>query len=52
MPYAGTRRHRGMFARKVLKYLMCRRAKRLFSEISRGISAVESRMLRQRFAHD
>ena len=48
MPYASTRRHHGIFARKVSKYLMYRRARRLFSQIIRGISAVESRMLRQR----
>jgi len=48
MPHTSTRRNNNIFSRKIMKYLTYRRAKKLFGEINRDISAVESRIMRQR----
>ena len=51
MPYTSTGKLYHMFGKKVSKYLMYRRAKRLFSEINRDISVVEARSLKSRGGH-
>ncbi len=51
MPYISTRRNNNVFARKISRFMMYRRAKRLFAEINRDMSAVEERMMRRRLIH-
>ena len=48
MPYTATRRLYHIFGRKVSKFLVCRKAKKLYNEINRDISFVESRYLKSR----
>jgi len=51
MPYTSTRRLYSIFNRKASRYFMYKRARKLFNEIIRDISAVESRMLKVRGGH-
>lgn len=51
MPYTNTRRLYHMFGRKVSKYVMYKKAKRLYNEINRDMTALESKFLKPRFNH-
>ncbi len=51
MPYTATRRLHHMFGRKVSKYVMYRRAKRMCGEINRNMVLLESRFLKNRLHH-
>ena len=48
MPYTNTRRLYHMIGRKVSKYVMYRKAKRLYSEINRDMHNFESKFIRSR----
>jgi hypothetical protein len=51
MPYTATRRLYHMFGRKVSKYIMYKKAKRMCNEIHRNMSLLESRFLKSRLHH-
>ncbi len=51
MPYTATRRLYHMFGRKVSKYVMYKKAKRMCNEINRNMSLLESRFLKSRLHH-
>lgn len=51
MPYMNTRRLHNIFGKKVSKYLVYRKAKRMFNEINRDMAFFESRFLRSRLSH-
>lgn len=51
MPYTATRRLYHMSGKKMSKYAMYRRAKKLCSEINAKLSILESRYLKSRLNH-
>lgn len=51
MPYAETRRLYHIFGKKIARYFLYKRAKRLYNEINRGLSVMESKMIRLRNSH-
>ncbi len=51
MPYLNTRRQHGIFARKISRYFTCRKAKRMYNEISREMDFFENRFLKSRINH-
>jgi len=51
MPYPTTRRLYHIFGRKVSKYFVCRKAKKMYNEINRDMAALESRYLKSRLNH-
>ncbi len=51
MPYSATRRLYHMFGRKVSKYMMYKKARKMCSDINRNISLLESRYLKSRLHH-
>lgn len=51
MPHSNARRPYGVFGGKASKYVMRGKIKRLFSQINRDISMIESRIFKQRGAH-
>ena len=51
MPYTATRRLYHMFGRKVSKYVLYKKAKKLCGEISRDMAVLESRFLKSRLHH-
>ena len=51
MPYASTRSLYNVFGRKIARYMTYRKAKKLYNEISRGMSVFESRFLKSRLNH-
>lgn len=51
MPYTTTRRSYNMFGKKISRYFSYMKAKRIYSEISREMSAVEARFLKSRLNH-
>jgi len=51
MPYTATRRLYHMFGRKVSKYVMYRKAKRMCGEINSKLSILESRFIKNRLQH-
>ena len=51
MPYLNTRRLYHIVGRKISKYFLYRRAKRLYNEITRDLAFVETKILRARNGH-
>ena len=51
MPYTATRRLYHMFGKKVSKYVLYKKARRLCNEINRNMSTLESRFLKSRLHH-
>lgn len=51
MPYTATRRLYHMFGKKVSKYVMYRKARKLCNDISRNMSMFESRYMKSRLHH-
>ena len=51
MPYANTRRLYHVFGKKVSKYFMYKKAKKMYNEINRDMSTFEAKFLRTRFNH-
>lgn len=51
MPYTATRRLYHMFGKKVSKYMMFKKAKKMCSEINSKLSLLESRFLKSRLHH-
>lgn len=51
MPYLNTRRLHNVFGKKISKYFMYRKAKRLFNEINRDMGIFESRFLKSAANH-
>lgn len=51
MPYLATRRLHGIFGKKVSKFLVYRKAKRMYNEINREMEVFESRFLKSRLNH-
>jgi hypothetical protein len=50
MPYLATRRLHDTFAKKVSKYLVYRKAKRMYNEINKGMMLFEARYLRSKMS--
>lgn len=48
MPYSATRRLYNVFGRKISRFFGYRKAKRLYNEINRDMTSVESRFIRSR----
>lgn len=51
MPYIATRRLYHIFGKKVSRYLVCKRAKKLYNEINRDMSFFESKFIKSRLSH-
>lgn len=51
MPYLNTRRSHHMLGKKVSKYFIYRKAKRMFNDINREMAFFESRFLKSRLNH-
>lgn len=51
MPYTATRRLYHMFGKKVSKYVMYKKARKMCNEINRNMSLLESRFLKSRLHH-
>jgi len=51
MPYIATRRLYNEFGKKVSKYLLYRREKKLYNEINREMSIFESRFMKSKLGH-
>lgn len=51
MPYTATRRLYHMSGKKVSKYVLYKKARRMCSEINRNMSLLEARYLRSRLHH-
>ena len=51
MPYASTRRLYNVFGRKIARFMVYRKAKKLYNEINREMNIFESRFLKSRLNH-
>ncbi|MBI5144243.1 MAG: hypothetical protein HZA30_04170 [Candidatus Omnitrophica bacterium] len=51
MPYLSTRRLHGAIGKKVSRYFMYRKAKRMYNDINREMTFFESRFLKSRLNH-
>ena len=51
MPHTATRRLYNVLGKKISRYLAYRKAKKLCSEISRGMAFFESKYLKSRLHH-
>jgi hypothetical protein len=48
MPHLTTRRSYNIFGRKVQRYFLCRKAKKLYANIDRRLAFFEARFLKNR----
>lgn len=51
MPYTATRRIYHMFGKKISKFVMYRKARRMCGEINSKLSVLESRFVKSRLHH-